>query len=141
VRVVLDTNILAPESWRAEFGQNNFLQALQGKFDLVVSPPILDELEEVLRRPRLQLRHRWSDVRIAIFLERLRNDSILVMPEVTLDVVRNADDNRIIEAAIAGEAEYIVTKDRDLLDMSEYAGIRIVSPAAFLAILRETPSA
>jgi putative PIN family toxin of toxin-antitoxin system len=137
VRVVLDTNILAPQSWRSEFGQDNLLQLFGDDVDLVVSRAILMELADVLPRPRLQRRHRWDPARVSEFLSRVREDSVYVDPPQYLDVVRDPSDNRILEAALAGQADYIVTTDRDLLDLDEFEGVRIVTPVTFLAILRE----
>jgi predicted nucleic acid-binding protein len=50
---------------------------------------------------------------------------------------RDPSDNRLLEAALEGEADYIVSGDRDLLDLGSYEGIGIITPARFLAILRE----
>jgi len=59
----------------------------------------------------------------------------LVEPTHRIDASRDPDDNRVLEAAIAGEADYIVTGDRDLLELGSYEGIRIVTPAEFVALL------
>ena len=135
--MVFDTNILVPYSWRAEFGQDNLLELLEGKANLVVSEAILAELQHVLGRPRMQRRHRWDATRIAAFVQKLRLDSLLVEPVHLLNVVRDPSDNRILEAAVAGHADFIVSKDRDLLDLQAYEGVQIVTPVQFLAILRD----
>jgi hypothetical protein len=57
--------------------------------------------------------------------------SHLVRPTFTLDVVRDPDDNRVLEAAIAGEADVIVTGDADLLDLQAVEGVRLLTPADF----------
>lgn len=45
------------------------------------------------------------------------------------------DDDRFLEAAIEGRAQYVVTGDKDLLKLKKYRAVRIVTPAAFLTIL------
>jgi len=58
-----------------------------------------------------------------------------VEPEEALQVVSDDDDNRVLEAALAGEADYIVSGDRALLSLGRYEGIEIVTPARLSAIL------
>jgi uncharacterized protein len=50
---------------------------------------------------------------------------------------RDADDNHIIEAALAGNAEFVVTGDKDLLSLQQFEIVRFVTPHEFLAILNE----
>jgi predicted nucleic acid-binding protein len=73
---------------------------------------------------------------VAAFIEDVREHALVVAPTDELHVVsRDPDDNRVVEAAVAGEADYIVSGDEDLLDLGGYEGISIVSPARFAAIL------
>lgn len=76
-----------------------------------------------------------SDRAIADFFADVRAVAIIVEPAHRLDVSRDADDNRVLEAAVAGSADYIVTGDRDLLELGSHAGIRIVTPADFVKLL------
>jgi predicted nucleic acid-binding protein len=57
------------------------------------------------------------------------------LPTESVKVSDDPDDDRVLEAAVAGEADYIVTGDDDLLRPGEFRGTRIVTPALFLAIL------
>ena len=60
-----------------------------------------------------------------------------VHPHIELDVVkRDPDDNRILECAQASGSDYVVTGDKDLLDLKHYAGARIVKPKEFLSLVR-----
>ena len=62
---------------------------------------------------------------------------IMTPGEITLNVVRNdTADNRYLECALEGAADYVVSGDQDLLDLHEHSGIRIVSPRVFLETLR-----
>ena len=57
-----------------------------------------------------------------------------VTPHVELDVIhRDRDDDRILECALASRSDYIVTNDRDLLDVKCYAGADIITPIDFVA--------
>lgn len=56
----------------------------------------------------------------------------MVSPKKRITVVRDSTDNKIIEAAVEGKCEYIVTGDKDLLVLGKYKNIKIVSPKEFL---------
>jgi uncharacterized protein len=59
----------------------------------------------------------------------------LVTPHVELDVIKDdPDDDRILECAQASQSDYLVTSDKDLLRLRQYAGTRILMPADFLAL-------
>ncbi len=61
-------------------------------------------------------------------------------PPVHLRIIAaDPDDDRVLEAAVAGEADFIVSGDRHLLDLGRYEGIEIVTPARFLAELSMRP--
>ena len=71
----------------------------------------------------------WED----IVLEK----SILVIPKRKVNVVKDdSDDNKFIEAALEGNADYIISQDRHLLDIKEFEGIKMVTPKEFLRILK-----
>ena len=96
-------------------------------FELAVSEFIRVELEGVL-----QQKFGWSQERVAWVCRPIWNVVRNIIPRVTVAVCRDPDDNRILECALEAEAQVIVTGDTDLLRLSPYEGIAIVSPAAFL---------
>ena len=66
----------------------------------------------------------------------LESDAIWIrLGAVTVNVSRDIDDNKFIEAALIGDCNYIVSGDKDLLDIKEYSGIKIVSVGEFLQLL------
>jgi len=79
-----------------------------------------------------------TDDQVAEEVEAIRDLGILVVPlSIPAVVPRDRDDDHVLACAIAGEVDYVVSGDRDLLDLREYRGIRILSPAAFVALLKE----
>jgi hypothetical protein len=60
--------------------------------------------------------------------------AIVVEPTETVDIVRDPDDNRLIEAAMAGHADILVSGDQDLLTLQAVGNIRIMTPRDFLAV-------
>ncbi len=64
------------------------------------------------------------------------NQSIVVTPAERIEVIeRDLDDNRILECAVEGNANYIISGDRHLLDLGRYRGIEIITTSEFLALL------
>ena len=137
IRAVLDANVfvtavLTPsgpsaavlDAWRAE------------RFELLVSPPILEEIARVLAYPKIAGRHRWSNQRIMAFIGDLGDLAIVTAGMLRLSVIHeDPDDDRYVECAVEGRAEYIVSGDKHLLTLGSYGDVEIVSPRAFLPVL------
>ena len=133
IRAVLDTNTIV-----SGFGWGGppaavLDAALDGRFELVTSPALLDELHRVLSYPKLQAVIGDSDE----LIELLALAAIVVTPTKTVELVRDPDDNRLIEAAQAGGADVIVTGDKDLLTLEEVGQISMLTPREFLATFRQ----
>jgi predicted nucleic acid-binding protein len=103
--------------------------ALAGRFRILVSPTIVNELAGVLRA-----RFGWPEQRVQRAVRsvvRVSGTGVIV-PGAKVDVViADPDDNRILECAVDGHADLIVSNDHHLLDLKTYAGIPIVSGADF----------
>jgi uncharacterized protein len=131
VRVVFDTNIFVSAFViPGRQADAALLKAVEGEAQLVVSRAIIHELLDVLARkfgrdPE-ELAH------IAVFVAELAD---VVQPRRKLGVLRDDADNRILECALAGRADVIVTGDRAMLKLGEYQGVRIVTLREFLQIL------
>jgi putative PIN family toxin of toxin-antitoxin system len=141
VRVVLDTNVIVSALIVTSSVPNVALRSVQSRLiEHVTSTPLLTELREVLLRPHIRNRLGWSDDEISAFVMGLREISLVVEPEQRLDVVADEADNRFVEAAVAGEAHYIVTGDLQLQALKSYEGIEIVTPARFVVLLSTLPA-
>jgi putative PIN family toxin of toxin-antitoxin system len=133
VRVTADTNILISG---LNFRGGKPFQLLElartGKINLTVSDAILDEMSEVLAR-----KFGFSAEDVAEARMRIGAMARTVRPAVRLEVIKeDPDDDRILECAVAGGADYIVTGDKDLLRLRRYDSIRILSVADFLDATR-----
>lgn len=137
MRVVLDANVLISSVISPRGNPARILELWkQKRFDLVVSGPILEEIERVIHYPRIQERYRLPAEQVEHFLGSIAEESILVNPSEEISAVeRDPTDNRYLECAMAGEASYIVTGDQHLLELETYRRIVIVNPTAFLAVL------
>ena len=128
MRVVFDTNIfvsaLILPSGRAAQALS---RVIEGTDRLILSKPILDELLAVLARKFS--RDREELARVAVWLEELAE---WVHPARRLTVVADDADNRILECALAGSAEVVVTGDRDLLQLRSFQEMHIITLKEYL---------
>lgn len=132
IRAVLDTNtIVSGVGWGGPPGAV-LDAALAGRFEIVTSPALLDELRRVLGYPKLQPVIGDADK----LIELLALTAIVITPTLTVELVRDRDDNRLIEAALAAHANVIVTGDQDLLTLERVDQITILTPREFLEALQ-----
>jgi putative PIN family toxin of toxin-antitoxin system len=113
--------------------------ARAGALLLSLSDDILEETERVLLTyPHIRDRYPYEDQAVTAFCEELRRAASLVtdLPHV-LVVIRDPKDDMVIATALKAQATHIVTRDLDLLSLEAHEGITILSPEAFMAILRE----
>ncbi len=138
IRVVLDTNVLiaAVINIKSSVSREIYQNFINQQFSLITSSEVLEELEEVLSRERIRKSHHHSTEKLKEIISELVDLSYLVPGITKVEVVRDPDDNKIISAALEGKADYIVSRDRDLLDLKEYQGIQIVTPEEFMGVLR-----
>ena len=137
MRVVLDANVVVSAVVSRRGPPHHIIAAWKAEtFELLVSDAILDEVGRVLRYPHVAKLHGLTEAELVDFVALLREESRLVTPVERLGVSPDESDNRYLECAIAGGADYLVTGDkRHLLPIGEYEGVRLLAPAAFLAIL------
>jgi hypothetical protein len=135
--VVLDTNVVVSALLSAEGAPAEIMRRWEaGAFDVAISPALLSELERALKYEHVRKYFQEPPEKIDSLLDRFRTVGILVEPEFRLDVVEeDPDDDRVIECAVAAGASYIISGDKHLLDLEEYAGIVILTPVGFLALL------
>ena len=131
IRAVLDTNtIVSGVGWGGSPGAV-LDAALAGRLEMVTSPSLLDELRRVLSYPKLQAVIGGADE----LAELLALATVVINPTESVAVPRDPDDDRLIEAALAANADVIVTGDQDLLTLGSVDQIRILTPRQFLETL------
>ncbi len=151
---------------RAVFECNTFLQAAlneqspagncytlieEGIVELFISQEVLDEIEDVINRP--QIRERFvtlTDERIENFLHSIKELAVIVrdVPKI-FSLPRDVDDEIYINLAVEADADFIVTRDKDLIDLmtdydieskkfrQKFRPLKIVQPLEFLRIVEE----
>jgi putative PIN family toxin of toxin-antitoxin system len=131
MRVCLDTNILASAFFFDGNEQRVLKLAIDGKYELILSNWILFELEKVLRRMGVSARATWA------YLVRLKRTSKVVRPVVKglKNKIRDPPDRKVAGTAVAGICDYLVTGDKELLELAEIEGVKIVKSRQLLLVL------
>ena len=140
MRIVLDANIFISALISSQGNPAKILEKWQMReLEVVVSPAIIAEIERVTGYERLQKKYRRIREEREGLIDDLRNFATMVDPQQELSVVQADDsDNRYIECAIESGANFVVTGDPHLLDIGEYQGIPILTPAIFVALFENT---
>ena len=111
------------------------LRLRQGEYTLLYALPLLEELVDVLNRPRIREKYQLTDqdIQTTVSLILLRGEAVATNEQIT--ACRDPKDDKFLEVAVAGEADVIVSGDQDLLVLHPFSGIPIVQPATFLHML------
>jgi len=134
-RAVLDTNVIVSGLGWPGPPAAILDAALDGRLVLVSSPPLLAELRRVLGYPKLA-KVIEEGTRLADLIEA---SSVVVLPAHVFAVVADESDNRILEAAVQGAADYVVSGDAHLLGLGSFQGILVMAPAGFVASVLAPP--
>lgn len=135
-RVVFDTNVLvAAHNWPGGMADRAYWLVRRGAAELHTSAFILGEMDRILRE-----KFDWEDDRVARAVAQIRRISASVHePEERVDVIEgDPTDNRILECALAAEAEFLVTGDKKhLLPLGSFRGVSVIGLRDFVAMLTE----
>lgn len=125
MRIVLDTNVYISAAITSGISQEILeLGATTNLFTLLTSEEILAELKE-----KLLSKFDRSENIVDVFIERIKKIAEVIEVSEKVEVVtRDLDDNKILECALAGKADLIVTADQDLIKLKSFKGIAIVHP-------------
>lgn len=130
MRVLFDTNVLLAAFITEGLCYKILWRAIQGQFELYLSPFIINEFKRILRE---KLSATNADVRSAVML--IKEISTIVHPEknkiIVKGVCRDSDDDCILLSALSGDVDYIVSGDTDLLVIKYFKGVKIISPREF----------
>ena len=134
LRVVADTNVLVS----AVIAKGNeYLLLKEAKLchiRLVLSLQIINELKGVLSTPKFG----FSGEQVESAVKQIISISEIIVATSRVDVVKeDPSDNKIIEAAIDGEADYIASGDKDMLRLKRFKNIKIVSSATLLKVISQ----
>jgi putative PIN family toxin of toxin-antitoxin system len=133
ITAVFDTNILfSASAWRGS-PFRCVERARAGEIQAVTCPELVEELAEKLAS-RLHFSAEQVAETLADYLVFLR---VVPIPKVLNAVPRDPEDNMVLECAIEGRAQYIISGDNGLLVLKEFRDIQIVRASDFLTILAD----
>ena len=144
-RATFDTNIFVRTVIRKDNLPNHLLSLWRaGRFVLVLSQPIIDEVERVLSRRALRLKYRYTLTEVRDLINLLHQANIVEVSTSFELCHRDPTDNIFMDCAILGRVQFLVSTDNDLIDDAELKqalfefGVEIVEPPDFLnEILKE----
>lgn len=135
MRIVIDTNVLIATLTQPSCSGAQVVSAwLEGRLEVVSSEATLREAELVLDSE--WLKRLSSRRKVRALLEQLQTRTIRVRGCPVNDIpLRDEGDRRLVEAAVDGDAAYLVTTDKELLNQRGYASTEFVTPAELLRVL------
>ena len=129
MRLVLDTNIFISAFFWGGNPRKLLTRIIDGKDTLYVSGEILSEVFSVMSRTKFNLNH----YQVMHLINSIEEISYHVIPSRTIKgVCRDSDDDKILECAVCGNVDFIITGDRDLLSLKEYQGIPIITASDYI---------
>ncbi|MEI6330585.1 MAG: putative toxin-antitoxin system toxin component, PIN family [Pseudanabaena sp. ELA645] len=137
LRLVIDTNILISGLMSVNSLPQQVFDYATSQAILLMSDEVQSEIENVLNRPKLQkyitLKRRTK------FLTELSQQVERVTINQQIRACRDPKDDKFLELAVCGEANYIITGDADLLDLHLFQNITIIKAASFLTAIALHP--
>jgi putative PIN family toxin of toxin-antitoxin system len=131
-RVVFDTNILISAFIFGGNPERIFEEARTSGIRLLTSSSILREFASIL-----QGKFEWNSPDVVEALSAIAYSSELIEPSIRLHIIKDDPDNRILECAVEGDADFIVSGDSHLLTLKKHDNIRIVNSKQLLELIEE----
>lgn len=136
LKALPDTNQLVSSLLSTRGLQRQLIDAWRGRaFVLLLVAGQVEEVAEVLSRPKIATKYRVAPGDRLAFLQLLRAEAVLLPPAPAPGVCRDPDDDYLLGCAAAGGADYLVTGDEDLLAVRQYRDVTIVDARTFLTVL------
>jgi len=132
MRVVIDTNVLISAIFWAGKPKKILNKSRKGDITFLTSEILLKELTDVLTAKNKPFH--LTEREVNFIIKHIKKIAEIVTTKSKVSICRDGADNRVLECAIYGNADYIVTGDKHLLDIKEIRAVEIISTAEFLKI-------
>ena len=130
LRGVLDTNVLVSALLFPDSVPRKALDTFVDNGTVLLSVPLLLEIADVLNREKFA-RYVIQNERMS-FLGGLLKISEMVKTTETISICRDPKDDKLLELAVSGQADYLITGDEDLLVLNPFRGVQIFTPRQLL---------
>ena len=138
IRVVLDTNIIISGSLWSGTPHHVISLAKQNRINALTSETILDELRDVLQRPKFAERLAATGQSVEAIVDEYLHYAAITEPAAIASVIeRDPDDDAVLACALGGDAQFIVTGDEHLLALQTFRDIQIMDAHQFLNLINE----
>jgi len=129
IKLVIDTNLIVSSLLGSKNARFLMKEVINGEFELIMGTEQLLEIEDVLKRPKFSKYISFGEV--DEFISDL--SLIITIPAIYERIFdcRDEKDNMILEEAVYGNAQYIITGDEDLLVLNPYRWIKILNVRDF----------
>jgi putative PIN family toxin of toxin-antitoxin system len=132
MKLVLDTNIYISAYYWGGNSQKIIGRIINGVDELFISNEILEEISEVMARPKFKTEQKTIDE----YIETIEKNCKKVLTEGKIKgICRDTDDDDKLECGKVCNADYIITGDDDLLVLEKFETIKIITPKEYLAII------
>jgi len=133
VRIVIDTNVLISATFWTGNPKQLLNRVRKKEFVLLTSQILLNELKEILIRPDKPFK--LSEEEAEHVVSSIRSIAEIVRTHSFLKICRDEPDNRVLECAIDGGADWIISGDAHLLELQSFQGVRIGTIGDFLSYI------
>ena len=133
MKITTDTNVLISSTFW-EGVSDKIMQKVENKeVELILSRELINEFMEVLDYDEIKDKIKDKNLKVRRSVEKIISISTIVEPSQKFEIVKDdLDDNMVINCAVEGNVDYVVTQDEHLLKIKEFKGIKIVKPEEFL---------
>jgi putative PIN family toxin of toxin-antitoxin system len=129
MKLVFDTNIFISSFFWGGNPRKLMMRVIDGKDTLFVSNEILREVFSVMARPKFNVNHH----QIIHFIDSIEEISCRVTPlGIIRGICRDSDDDKILECAVLGGVDFIISGDNDLLSLKEFQRIPILTASEYI---------
>jgi putative PIN family toxin of toxin-antitoxin system len=132
MKIVLDTNIYFSSFYWAGNPRKVFDRVTKGLDELFITDEILNEIISVMNRKKY---YKVSENEINEYVKIVESYAIKLSSNHIPEISRDLDDNKILQCAVDGNCDFLITGDDDLLVLKEYENIRIIKPKDYLDLI------
>lgn len=136
LRIILDTNVLISAIFFETGNEANILdEAVKGRVTLLSSLDALQELRETLAAPKFKL----TPLEISNIFQLIVSISEIVLAPPSAEVkCRDPDDQKFLDCAKRGDADFLVTGDRDLLEIKNLGRTKIITARELIRLFKRS---
>ncbi len=133
MKITTDTNVLVSSTFWYGDSDRILRKVKEKEIELVLSELIIKEFSRVLNYEDIQNKIKNKNLEMRRTVEKIISMSTITEPTQKLDIVKeDPDDNIILECALEGNVDYIISQDKHLLKLKEFKGMKIICPKDFL---------